>query len=160
MKIFKRTYRPVSPLILSLDNWRSGQLRAPAPLTPGKGHPVSIGQEASRAGLGAVLKERITTSIENRTPVVQQIPSHFLTQLYQVTYSERKWSWSKILRYNPGICLEGLKKTTTNIIQDSRCPRRDLNPARHEYIAGVLNIFYSSEVFLNSCKKKLKNLVP
>jgi hypothetical protein len=37
-----------------------------------------------------------------------------------------------------GICLEGLRKTTKNLSQDSRSPGRDLNPGPPEYEAGVL----------------------
>jgi hypothetical protein len=42
------------------------------------------------------------------------------------------------LKYYPGIRLEGLRKTTENLIHDSRCPGRDLNPGPPEYEAGVL----------------------
>jgi hypothetical protein len=41
----------------------------------------------------------------------------------------RKRSWPN-LRYYPGICLEGLRKTTKNLSQDSRSPP--------EYEAGEL----------------------
>jgi hypothetical protein len=33
-----------------------------------------------------------------------------------------------VLRYSPGIYLEGLRKTTKNLSQYSRCPGRDLKP--------------------------------
>jgi hypothetical protein len=48
-----------------------------------------------------------------------------------------KQSWPN-LRYYPGICLEGLRKTTKNLTQDNRSPGRDLNPGPPEYEAGVL----------------------
>jgi hypothetical protein len=44
-----------------------------------------------------------------------------------------------ILRHYPSICLEGLRKTTKNLSQDSRPPGRDLNPAPPEYESGVLD---------------------
>jgi hypothetical protein len=53
---------------------------------------------------------------------------------------ERMWkkrSWPN-LRYYSGICLEGLRKTTKNLSQDSRSPGRDLDPGPPEYEAGVL----------------------
>jgi hypothetical protein len=34
----------------------------------------------------------------------------------------------QILRYYPGIRLEGLRETTKTLSQDSRYPGRDLNP--------------------------------
>jgi hypothetical protein len=43
-----------------------------------------------------------------------------------------------ILRYYTGIRLEGLKKTTKPLRQDSRSPGRDLNPGPLKYKAGVL----------------------
>jgi hypothetical protein len=49
----------------------------------------------------------------------------------------RKWSWPN-LRYYPGICLEGLRKNTENISQDSQSPGRDLNLRPPKYEAGVL----------------------
>jgi hypothetical protein len=45
-----------------------------------------------------------------------------------------------ILRYCPWIRLEGLKKTTKPLRQDSRIPNRDLNLGPPEYEAGVLLI--------------------
>jgi hypothetical protein len=42
-----------------------------------------------------------------------------------------------ILRYYPGIRLEGLRKTTKNLSKDSRSPGRDLNLGPPEYEAGV-----------------------
>jgi hypothetical protein len=49
----------------------------------------------------------------------------------------RKRSWL-ILRYHPGIRLDGLRKTMTKISSDSRFPERDMNPGPPEYEAGVL----------------------
>jgi hypothetical protein len=43
-----------------------------------------------------------------------------------------------ILRKYPGIRLEGLRKTTKNLILDSRSPGRDLNPGPSEYEVGML----------------------
>jgi hypothetical protein len=37
-----------------------------------------------------------------------------------------------ILRYYPGICLEGLRETTENLSQDSRSSGRDLKPGLPE----------------------------
>jgi hypothetical protein len=45
-----------------------------------------------------------------------------------------------ILRYHPHICLKGLKKTTINLSQDSRCPGQDLNPGPSEYEPGMLTL--------------------
>jgi hypothetical protein len=42
------------------------------------------------------------------------------------------------LRYYPGIFLEGLRKTTKNLRQDSQSQGRDLNMGPTEYEAGVL----------------------
>jgi hypothetical protein len=43
-----------------------------------------------------------------------------------------------ILRYYPNIHLEGLRKTTKNLSQDSWSPGQELNPGPPEYKAGVL----------------------
>jgi hypothetical protein len=43
-----------------------------------------------------------------------------------------------MLRYYLRIRLEGLRKTTKNLGQDSRSPELDLNPGPTEYDAGVL----------------------
>jgi hypothetical protein len=43
-----------------------------------------------------------------------------------------------ILRYSPGICLEGLRKFTENFSQDSPSPGQYFNPGPPEYEAGVL----------------------
>jgi hypothetical protein len=45
----------------------------------------------------------------------------------------KKWSW-----YSPGICLEGLRKTTVTLGYDSQSLDRDLNPRHSEYEAEVL----------------------
>jgi hypothetical protein len=42
-----------------------------------------------------------------------------------------------LLRYYPGIFLEGLRKATKNLRQDSRSPGPDLNPGSPEYEPGV-----------------------
>jgi hypothetical protein len=49
----------------------------------------------------------------------------------------RKLSWCN-RRYYPGICLEGLRKTTKNLSQDSQSLGQDLNPGPPKYNAGVL----------------------
>jgi hypothetical protein len=43
-----------------------------------------------------------------------------------------------IIRYYPGIRVEGLRKTTKNLSQDSRSPGRNLKPGSSEYEAGAL----------------------
>jgi hypothetical protein len=43
-----------------------------------------------------------------------------------------------ISRHYPRIYLEGLKKTTKSLSQDTRSPSRNLNPGPPEYEAGVL----------------------
>jgi hypothetical protein len=43
-------------------------------------------------------------------------------------------SWPN-LRYYPGICLEGSRKTTKNLSKASRSLGRDLNPGPPEYEA-------------------------
>jgi hypothetical protein len=48
----------------------------------------------------------------------------------------RKRPWHN-LKYYPGICLEELSTTTTNLRQDSRPPCRNLNPGHPEYETGV-----------------------
>jgi hypothetical protein len=49
----------------------------------------------------------------------------------------RKRSWPDV-RYFPGICLEGVRKTTKYLSQDNRSLGRDLNLGPPEYEAGVL----------------------
>jgi hypothetical protein len=49
----------------------------------------------------------------------------------------RKRSWPN-LRYCPGIRLNGLKKPTKNLSQDSRSSGQDLSPGPSEYEAVVL----------------------
>jgi hypothetical protein len=53
---------------------------------------------------------------------------------------ERNWKDAVflILRYCPGILLEGLRITTKDFSHDIRSPDRDLNPKPPEYEAGVL----------------------
>jgi hypothetical protein len=41
-------------------------------------------------------------------------------------------------RHYPGICLDGLRKTTNDFCQDTQSPGRDLNPGSPECEAGVL----------------------
>jgi hypothetical protein len=43
-----------------------------------------------------------------------------------------------VLRYYPGICLEGLRKTTKNLSQNNQFPGRDFNPGPPEYEIRVL----------------------
>jgi hypothetical protein len=43
-----------------------------------------------------------------------------------------------ILRYYPGILLNGPRKTTKNLSPDSLSPGRDLYPGPHEYEEGML----------------------
>jgi hypothetical protein len=43
-----------------------------------------------------------------------------------------------ILRYYPGILLNGLRKTTKNLSPDSLSRGRDLYPRPHEYEEGML----------------------
>jgi hypothetical protein len=49
-----------------------------------------------------------------------------------------KWPWSN-LKYYPGICLEGLRKTAKNLSLDSLSLGRDMRPGPPEYDAGVLH---------------------
>jgi hypothetical protein len=48
-----------------------------------------------------------------------------------------KQSWPK-LRYYAGICLEGVKKTTENLSQDSWSPGQDMNPGPPAYEKEVI----------------------
>jgi hypothetical protein len=48
-----------------------------------------------------------------------------------------KRSWPN-LKYYTGTCVEGLRKITKNLSQDSRSPGRDLNLGSPEYEEGVL----------------------
>jgi hypothetical protein len=45
---------------------------------------------------------------------------------------------SRGLRYYPGSCLEGLRETTMNFMQDRRLMGRDLMPGPPENEVGVL----------------------
>jgi hypothetical protein len=47
-------------------------------------------------------------------------------------------SWPNSMYY-PGICLEGLMRTTKNLSQDRRTSGRDLNSGPPEYEAAVLS---------------------
>jgi hypothetical protein len=49
----------------------------------------------------------------------------------------RKQSWPNWRQYH-GVCLEGLRKTTTNLNQDSQSPGRGLEPGPPKYEAGVI----------------------
>jgi hypothetical protein len=65
-----------------------------------------------------------------------------------------------ILRYYPGIRMEGLRKTTINLSHDSRSLGPDLNLKPHEYKAGVLTTRPGRSVCRDSraymaCKKIL-----
>jgi hypothetical protein len=51
----------------------------------------------------------------------------------------KKQFWSNF-KYYPGIRLEGLRKITKNLSQDSLSPGRDSNPRRSEYVAGLLTV--------------------
>jgi hypothetical protein len=53
---------------------------------------------------------------------------------------ERTWEETVVayLRYYPGICLEGLRKTTKKTRQYIRSPGRDLNPGPPEYEVGEI----------------------
>jgi hypothetical protein len=65
-----------------------------------------------------------------------------------------------ILRYYPGIRLEGLRKTTKSFGQDSRFPSRDLSPGPPEYEARVLTIWpQRSVVNGKECGRKLSKLI-
>jgi hypothetical protein len=54
---------------------------------------------------------------------------------------ERIWKEAVVahLRYYPGICLMGLRKTMKTLSYDSLSSGRDLNPTPPEYEAGVQN---------------------
>jgi hypothetical protein len=49
----------------------------------------------------------------------------------------RKRPWPNLKCY-PGIFLDGLRKTTKNLSQDSRSAGRDLKPGPPEYQVGAL----------------------
>jgi hypothetical protein len=67
---------------------------------------------------------------------------------------ERIWKEAVLAksRYCPGIIyIEGLKKTTENVSQCSRCPSRDLNRALPEYEYRALphtNLFGSMDIYM------------
>jgi hypothetical protein len=58
----------------------------------------------------------------------------------------RKRSWPD-LKYYPGSCLVGLRKTTKNFSQDSQSLGRDVNLVSLEYEAGVSTTRPRSSVF-------------
>jgi hypothetical protein len=78
-------------------------------------------------------------------------------RLYSVGWRRDKWmmNWKGCgrmrprpnLRYYPSICMEGLRKTTKNLSQNSRCPGRDLNSWSPEYKEGVL-VIHSTTTFV------------
>jgi hypothetical protein len=49
----------------------------------------------------------------------------------------RKQSWPNSRHY-PGICVEGLRKATKNLSQNSPSPGQNINPEPPEHEAGVL----------------------
>jgi hypothetical protein len=60
----------------------------------------------------------------------------------------RKLSWPK-LRYHPGTCLEGVRKTTRDLTQANRCPDRDSNLASPEYKPTALPLDHPALKQLN-----------
>jgi hypothetical protein len=71
---------------------------------------------------------------------MQQIPKHvtFDTDAVHVKKQvvfvcKNKTNLAEELRYFPGICLEGIIKTTDNLKPDARSPSRDLNLGLPEY---------------------------
>jgi hypothetical protein len=49
------------------------------------------------------------------------------------------------LRYHPGFCLEGLRKTTKHLSQDSQSPSKDLKPGPPNYEAVIQSYCFSSQ---------------
>jgi hypothetical protein len=70
---------------------------------------------------------------------------------------ERKWSWSNLWYYH-GICLEGLRKTTKTVSQNSRSPCRDLNWGPSEY-EEVLSIQTQRSVLCLNCIEMLITII-
>jgi hypothetical protein len=66
------------------------------------------------------------------------IPSRHRFHHDSHAHTPRFWDVS-LNPHNPGISMEGLRKTTRNLSQKSRSPGRDLNPEPPVYEAGVLN---------------------
>jgi hypothetical protein len=58
----------------------------------------------------------------------------------------RKRSWRNT-RFYPGIFFEGLRKTTENIVQNSRSPSRRLSPGPPEYEAMALDLLNPKFVY-------------
>jgi hypothetical protein len=54
------------------------------------------------------------------------------------------------LRHYPGICVEGLRKTTKILGQDNLSPGRNLNLGRPEYKAGMLTTRPRRSVFVTA----------
>jgi hypothetical protein len=55
----------------------------------------------------------------------------------EMEIKRKKWSWPNI--YYPRNSLEGMKKTTKDLNQDSRSTGRDLNPELPEHEAEMLH---------------------
>jgi hypothetical protein len=51
---------------------------------------------------------------------------------------ERMWKEAVVAQYYPGICLEGMRKTMKNLIEDSQSLGQDMKQRPSEYEAGVL----------------------
>jgi hypothetical protein len=58
----------------------------------------------------------------------------------------KKLSWHN-LKYYPDTCLEGPRKTTRNVSQDTQSPGRNLNPGPPQNEAGFLTIQLRHSVF-------------
>jgi hypothetical protein len=74
---------------------------------------------------------------------------------------ERIWKEAVVaqLGYNPGICLKGLRKTTTNIRQESRCPGLNSNQVPPEHKSRVLPPRHLCSVRITSHKPPTELLV-
>jgi hypothetical protein len=79
------------------------------------------------------------------------------TETNSVEWNGDKWmmNWKRCwrrswpnLRYYPGICLEGLRKTTNNLSRDSRSQDRDLNP---DLRIQSRSVNYSTTTFSSPC---------
>jgi hypothetical protein len=75
----ERRYSSYSFLTSALDGGELSALRPGRALSPGKGPPVPIGQEAEwAAGLDAKARGKIlSASVGDRTPIVQSLVSHY-----------------------------------------------------------------------------------